>query len=160
MRDLRADLHERLRAIVDEHAALCARLKWLEGREQRLRALLRDEEEAADAHGTGQKPVSLGASRCIASGPRLREFVLKSLADGHEWALEALKEHALGIGLTTVGDAGRSLNIVLVNLHRQGLVTRVPGGKWCLQDPGRQLALELDPPRSACTEPNLHRRRA
>jgi hypothetical protein len=159
MRDLRADLRERLKAIADEHAALCARLRWLEGREQRLRAFLRDE-EVTDAHGTRQAPVSLGASRDIASGLRLREFVLKSLADGHEWALEALKEHALGIGLTTVGVAGRSLNIVLVNLHRQGLVTRVPSGKWCLQDPGRQLALELDPPRSACPDPNMHRRRA
>ena len=34
------------------------------------------------------------------------EFVLGSLKDGHDWTLEALKEHAYGIGLKTSRSIG------------------------------------------------------
>lgn len=79
----------------------------------------------------------------VTSGVRLREFVLGSLEDGHDWSLEQLKEQARGIGLTTVGATGRSLNIMLVNLLRQGLVTRARNGRWRLRDQGTQLPLDL-----------------
>ena len=78
-------------------------------------------------------------------GPRLREFVLGSLNDGHDWSLEALKEHACGIGLTTSGASGRALNITLVNLLRQGLVTRLQDGKWRLRHQNHQPVLDLGP---------------
>jgi hypothetical protein len=67
---------------------------------------------------------------------------LGSLADGHDWSLEQLKQHACGLGLTTNGASGRVLNIVLVNLLRQGSVVRLPDGRWRLST---QLPLELPP---------------
>jgi hypothetical protein len=136
MRDIRVDLRERLEATVKQRMEL-------EARERRLRALLRDEEVAQ--------------SSCLASNkatgePRLGEFVLDSLKDGHDWTLEALKEHAYGIGLTTSGASGRALNITLVTLLRQGLVTRLQDGKWRLRDQSEQLALELVPLSTASHE--------
>jgi hypothetical protein len=124
MRDISVDLRERLEATVKQRIEL-------EARERRLRALLRDEEVAQ--------------SSCLASTgePRLGEFVLGSLKDGHDWTLEALKEHAYGIGLTTSGASGRTLNITLVTLLRRGLVTRLQDGKWRLRDQSEQLALNL-----------------
>jgi hypothetical protein len=124
MRDISVDLRERLEATVKQRIEL-------EARERRLRALLRDEEVAQ--------------SSCLASTgePRLGEFVLGSLKDGHDWTLEALKEHAYGIGLTTSGASGRALNITLVTLLRRGLVTRLQDGKLRLRDQSEQLALNL-----------------
>jgi hypothetical protein len=127
MRDISVDLRERLEATVKQRIEL-------EARERRLRALLRDEEAAQ--------------SSCLASDqatgePRLGEFVLGSLKDGHDWTLEALKEHAYGVGLKTSGASGRALNITLVTLLRQGLVTRLQDGKWRLRDQREQLALNL-----------------
>jgi hypothetical protein len=78
-----------------------------------------------------------------AQGIRLREFILGSLADGHAWNLDDLKEQARGLGLTTVGATGRSLNITLVNLHREDLVMRLADGRWRLREQGTQLALDL-----------------
>ena len=129
MRDIRTDLRERLEAMAGQRAEL-------EARERRLRALLRDEE----ASHIRQLPLGSTEATSVA---RLREFVLGSLKDGHDWRLEDLKEQAHGLGLTTVGATGRSLNIILVNLLREGLVTRLPDGRWRLRDRGTQLALDL-----------------
>ncbi len=130
MRDIRADLLERLEATVKQRTEL-------EARERRLRALLRDE-EISHVH---QLP---SVSSEATSTARLREFVLGSLEDGREWRLEDLKEHAHGLGLTTVGATGRSLNIILVNLRREGLVVRLPSGRWRLHDQGKQFIFDLD----------------
>jgi hypothetical protein len=127
MRDISVDLRERLEATMKQRIEL-------EARERRLRALLRDEK-------IGQS--SSLASNQVTDEPRLREFVLGSLKDGHDWTLEALKEHAYGIGLTTSGASGRALNITLVTLLRQGLVMRLQDGKWRLRDQSEQLALNL-----------------
>jgi hypothetical protein len=81
-------------------------------------------------------------------GAQLREFVLGSLADGHDWSLQQLKQHAHGLGLTTTGASGRVLNIALVNLLRQGSVMRLPSGCWRLRDQSKQLPLDLAPPSS------------
>ena len=129
MRDIRTDLRERLEAMARQRAEL-------EARERRLRSLLRDE-EASHIH---QLPL---ASTEATSAARLREFVLGSLKDGHNWRLEDLKEQAHGLGLSTIGATGRSLNIILVNLLREGLVTRLPDGRWQLREKSTQLALEL-----------------
>lgn len=128
MRDIRADLRERLKATEKERA-------HLEERERRLRALLADEEEG-DRPRNPTPPVDDG-------GVRLRELVLGSLKDGHDWTL---KEHAQGVGMTTFGALGRSLNITLVNLLRRGIVTRLRDGRWRLGDQGTQLPLDLEPP--------------
>jgi hypothetical protein len=65
------------------------------------------------------------------------------LQDGHDWGLKQLKEQASGIGLMTDGSAGRSLNITLVNLLREGLVARLPNGRWRLRERCTQLPLDL-----------------
>jgi hypothetical protein len=142
MQDIRPDLRERLNVTVKQRLEMSEQLRALEARERRLQALLRDEESF---HTTTQL-LSLPDASGGSDGPRLREFVLGSLADGNEWSLEDLKEHANGIGVTTLGATGRALNITLVNLHRQGLVTRSRDGKWRLQNRGQQLALELPSP--------------
>jgi predicted RNA binding protein YcfA (HicA-like mRNA interferase family) len=89
--------------------------------------------------------------------------VLGSVRDGHDWSLEAIKEHACGIGLTTSGASGRALNITSVNLLRQGLVTRLQDGKWRLPDQSTPLPLDLVPPSTAWTrtplEPKWRHRR-
>jgi hypothetical protein len=137
MRDVRSDLQERLQATVQERMELGKRLRALEAREQRLRALLQDEEIAR------RRQSQLLPLPDAGQGIRLREFVLGSLADGHAWRLDDLKEQARGLGLTTVGATGRSLNITLVNLLREDLVTRLADGRWRLRDQGTQLALDL-----------------
>jgi len=136
MRDIRADLWERLNVTAKERTQLIERVRTLEAREKRLRALLTEEELASTRHRAGPLPGE-------PHGVRLREFILGSLEDGHDWSLEQLKEHARGIGLTTVGATGRSLNIVLVNLLRRGLVIRVHNGRWRLRDESTQLPLDL-----------------
>jgi hypothetical protein len=145
VRDIRADLRERLAATVKQRSDLVQQVQALEQRERRLRALLRDEEIAGA--GLHQSSATLAPAE-TSSGAFIREFILGSLADGHSWTLEALKEHAHAMGLATVGTAGRSLNITLVNLLRQGLVTRHQDGKW----QSTQLRLDL-----ACPSHNPER---
>jgi hypothetical protein len=136
MRDIRADLRERLELTVKQRTQLMERVRALETRERRLRALLTEEDLPSTSLHT---PSFAGEPH----GRRLREFVLGSLDDGHDWALEQLKEHARGIGLMTIGAAGRSLNITLVNLLREGLVARLPNGRWRIREQGTQLPLHL-----------------
>lgn len=145
MRDISADLRERLKATVKQRVEL-------EARERRLRALLRDEEVSQCCQ---LQPASCRISNETTDGPRLREFVLGSLKDGHDWSLEALKGQAGGMGLTTSGASGRALNITLVNLLRQGLVMRLQDGKWRLRDQTAQLTLDLAP-----ASPDPHRNNA
>jgi hypothetical protein len=146
MRDIRSDLLERLQATVRERTELSKRLRALEAQEQRLRALLQDEEIAR------LRPPLLSPLPDPAPGIRLREFVLGSLADGHAWSLDDLKRQARGLGLTTVGASGRALNITLVNLLREDLVMRLANGRWRSRDQGPQLALDL-PTQSENSDP-------
>jgi hypothetical protein len=138
MRDISSDLRERLEATVKQRTEL-------EVRERHLRALLRDEKVS---HARRLQPASRRVSNEATDVPRLREFVLGSLKDGHDWSLEGLKQHARGIGLTTSGALGRALNITLVNLLGEGLVMRLQGGKWRLRDQSTQLDLDLAPANS------------
>jgi hypothetical protein len=145
MRNIRADLVERLNATVEQRREVSKQLRVLEAREQCLRALLSDEERRA-THVQQFSALwlpSAGAS----DGAKLREFVLGSLADGHDWSLEQLKQHACGLGLTPTGASGRVLNIALVNLLRKGSVIRLPSGRWRLRHQSTQLPLDLPPPR-------------
>lgn len=146
MRDIRWDLRERLEATVKQRNELSGRVRALEAQEQRLRALLNDEEFS---HVDQLPLASCPPSGKATGGARLREFVLGSMQDGHEWSLQDLKKHAHGIGLTAVGASGRSLNITLVNLLREGLVTRLRNGRWRYQDQATQLPLNLMLPNPA-----------
>jgi hypothetical protein len=143
MRNIRADLVERLSATVEQRREVSKQLRVLEARERSLKALLSDEERRA-TQVQEFSPLGL-AGGVPPHGAHLREFVLGSLADGHDWSLEQLKQHACGLGLTTTGASGRALNIVLVSLLRQGSVTRLPNGRWRLST---QLPLDLPPPSS------------
>jgi hypothetical protein len=140
MRDIRSDLQERLEATMHQRNELIARVRALEAQEQRLRALLSDEEFAQF------QPPSCSPSSEATNGARIKELVLGSLQDGYDWSLQDLKEHAHGLGLTTVGASGRSLNITLVNLLREGLVMRLRDGRWRYQDQAKQLPLDLTAP--------------
>jgi hypothetical protein len=141
VRDIRVDLRERLAVSVKHRGELIQQVRALEERERRLRALLRDEDIAGVSLHRG--PVTLPSGE-RSGGRFLRDFVLRSLADGQSWSLEALKEHAHAEGLATVGTGGRSLNITLVNLLRQGLVRRLQDGTW----QSTQMALDLAAPNS------------
>lgn len=153
MRDIRSDLRERLEATVKQRNELSGRVRALEAQEQRLRALLNDE-EFSHVH---QLPLdSCPPSSETTGGSRLREFVLGSLRDGHDWSLQDLKEHAHGLGLTTVGASGRSLNITLVNLLREGLVIRLRNGRWRYQDQATQLPLDLTPASAGSSQENAN----
>jgi hypothetical protein len=125
--NIQADLLERLSATVAQRLEVSQQLRVLEARERSLRALLSDEERRA-AGNHQLSPLWL-ASGETSNGAQLREFILGSLADGQDWSLEQLKQHACGLGLTTTGACGRVLNIALVNLLRQGSVVRLPNGR-------------------------------
>jgi hypothetical protein len=146
MRNIRADLLERLNATVEQRREMSRQLQILEARERCLRALVSDEERQA-TRVEHLSPLWL-RSTDVTDGAQLREFLLASLADGHDWSLEQLKQHACGLGLTTAGASGRVLNIALVNLLRQGSVVRLPNGRWRLRDQSTQLPLDLPPPNS------------
>jgi hypothetical protein len=150
-RDIRSDLRERLEATVQQRHELNARVRALEAQEQRLRALLNDE-EYSQLHQLPQSSCPLSSE--LTSGGRLREFVLGSLKDGHDWSLQDLKEHARGLGLATIGASGRSLNITLVNLLREGLVMRLRNGRWRYQDQATQLPLDLAPASTGSSQEN------
>jgi hypothetical protein len=107
MRDIRCDLQERIELTVEQRTELEKRLQALEEREQRLRALLRDEGGQSAISPYEQPLLSLGIPADTATGARLREFVLQALSDGHEWDLNDLKKQAQGIALTTAGASGR-----------------------------------------------------
>lgn len=139
MQDIRTDLSERLERVIQERRALGQQLQALEGREQRLRALLQDEEGSPKR---SQQLQLLSLPR-RSDGARLREFVHRSLTNGRDWSLEELKEHARGMGLNIIGTSGRSLNITLVNLLREGSVKRLPNGRWRLCEQRKQLSLDL-----------------
>ena len=149
MRDIRSDLRERLEATVQQRHELNTRVRALEAQEQRLRALLKDEEFT---HVHQCTPACCPPSSTGGAG--LREFVLGSLQDGHDWSLQDLKEHAHGIGLITLGASGRALNITLVNLLREGLVMRVGNGRWRYQDQATQPPLDLTPPSAGSSDEN------
>jgi hypothetical protein len=136
MRDIRTDLRERLKMTTKQRTELTERVRALEARERRLRALLAEEAfPSMSLHTSHLSSESQATS--------LREFVLGSLADGHDWSLEQLKEHARGTGVLMLGAAGRSLNITLVNLLREGAVTRLQNGRWRRREQGTQLPLDL-----------------
>jgi hypothetical protein len=141
MRNIQADLLERLNGTVAQRREVSQQLRVLEARERCLRALLSDEERQA-TRASQLSPLWLLSGEA-SDGPQLREFVLGSLADGHDWSLEQLKQHAGGLGLVTNAATGRVLNIALVNLLRQGSVVRLPNGRWRLST---QLPLDLPPP--------------
>jgi hypothetical protein len=145
MRSIRADLLERLNATVEQRRQLSKQLQILEARERCLRALVSDEERQA-TRVEHLSPLWLPSTDAT-DGAQLREFVLGSLADGQDWSLEQLKQHACGLGLTTTGASGRVLNIVLVNLLRQGSVVRLPNGRWRLRDQTTQSPPNLAPQR-------------
>jgi hypothetical protein len=151
MRDIRSDLRERLEATVQQRHELNARVRALEAQEQRLRALLNDEEFT---HVHQRSLACCPPSSEVTGGARLREFVLGSLQDGHDWSLQELKEHARDIGLTTLGASGRSLNITLVNLLREGTVMRLRNGRWRYQDQATQLPLDLNRPSAGSIHEN------
>jgi hypothetical protein len=138
VRDIRADLRERLGAVENERSGLRDQLRALDIRERQLGALLEQEEAARELHRSGRAVAQ--ATTEAPNGAIFKEFVLASLKRGDEWSLDDLKEHGCGLGLTD----GRSLNITLVNLLRQGRVTRSPNGKWRLADGDCQLVLEFD----------------
>jgi hypothetical protein len=144
MRNIQADILERLNATMEQRREVSQQLRVLEARERCLRALLSDEERRA-TRVQQLSPLWLPSGE-TSNGVQLREFILGSLADGHDWSLEQLKQHACGLGLTTAGASGRVLNIALVNLLRQGSVIRLPSGHWRLRDKSLQLPLDL--PRS------------
>ena len=140
MRDIRSELRERLQATMRQRMELGEQLQALDAREQRLRALLQDEELVRGR----RRELQLLPLPIPSEGVRLREFVVGSLGDGHAWSLEELKEHARGVGLMTVGASGRSLNITLVNLLREALVRRLPNGQCSTYEiRDTQLALDL-----------------
>jgi hypothetical protein len=133
MRDIRTDLRERLEATLKQRIEL-------EARERCLRALLRDEEVIGlNKITTASSPACSEAT----NGNRLREFILQALKDGQDHSLDDLKGQAYGVGLRTVGASGRSLNITLVNLLREGLVIRLRNGRWRLGAQAAQLPLDF-----------------
>lgn len=155
MQDIRSGLQERLEATKKERNELTAQLQRLQARERLIRDLLREEEECF--HGSRHlRSLVPGSRHAPVAGTHLKYFVLESLADGHAWSLDQLKEHARGMGLVRDCVSGRSLNITLVNLHRSGRVRRLPNGRWqlCSDSPQTSLAFKGTPAKSSAGDPS------
>lgn len=143
MQDIRSGLRERLEAAKKERNELTAQLQRLQARERLIRDLLREEEEECFHGPRHLRSLVPGPRHAPVAGTHLKYFVLESLADGHAWSLDQLKEHARGMGLVRDCASGRSLNITLVNLHRSGRVRRLPNGRWQLCSGSPQMSLDF-----------------
>lgn len=144
MRDIRADLKERLENIEAERIKLKKQLESLDCRETAIRDLLADEiarmgndqpqlftrprlaHEHEGESENGASPVS--------------KFILETLAEGRPRFLTELKNLAERKGLLADSPSpGRSLNFALVGLQRHGYVDRLATGEaagaWILARP-------------------------
>jgi hypothetical protein len=129
MRDITADLRQRLSCIRLERGKLHKRLRALEARQRNLEALLVDEENKFRA----DKQLSLFSEM---ADPRktqpsaLREFLIDTLSNRQEASLSDLMRQACQQGILESHASARALNMTLINLRRRGCIERLPSGLW------------------------------
>lgn len=135
MRDIRADLKERLAAIELEAADLRKKLDALGVRKQSLQLLLEQENDRwrddsrqvvmfANKPPTGQSPHA-----------QFSNFLRGTLADKNNWSLEELKMLAIDRGLDFEGKhPGRVLHFALLGMAQNGIVQNVERGVWKLKE--------------------------
>ena len=133
MRDIRADIKERLESVATKRERLQDALVNLDEQERMLQTLLTAEnarfhsrEPSLFGHITGAKPVETSISA----------FLIEAMSDGNNWPLERLKQLALEQGILSPDDGaiGRSLHGALIGLKRRDLAEIVESGVWKLKE--------------------------
>lgn len=126
MRDIRADLQERLNAIAEERGDLEKRLQELAGIESGITALLQRESRnfAAQSNGDGGPYIDAGSTE-------LARLILQTLRKHNApLSLEGLKEAADAAGFDFGEKSpGRVLHWALVGMAQGGSVEKV-SDKW------------------------------
>ena len=133
MRDIRADLRERLENIGVQRSHFQERISQLIKVEEMLTTLL--EEEEARWKSQQQFPLSglEAEARPKTNGhTALVRFIMEMLGDGKEWEKQALADQAKSRGLIGPGKAPvRVVHWALVGMSQNGIVEKV-GSKWRL----------------------------
>jgi hypothetical protein len=130
MRDIRADLRERLRNIEEDSELLKAKLKNLDERRAKILALFEDEEQ----RWSNLEPSLFDASRRDdKESVSLSDIILTALSHGRAWSTDEFKKVAIVNHWPVDRNApGRSLNMALVGLQRRGQVEKLETGEWRL----------------------------
>lgn len=134
MRDIRQDIRDRLKQLVQEREQHKLALEELGERERSLKALLVDEmhrwrslEPSLFQTGESQNSQTAKQERELT----LSKFLLGTLGDGRPWSLDELKAEIAATDLLADSSSpGRALNFALVGLQRHGYVERLETGKW------------------------------
>ena len=135
MRDIRADIKERLDAVASSRERLAEQLRELEVDEAALRSFL----EAENARWHNKEPELFRVGKRLEPRPLdetvspVTKFLLDTLGDGTPWSLTRLKDHASNKGVVFGGDSpGRVLHGGLLGLKKRGVVAMIESGIWRL----------------------------
>ena len=128
MRDIRADIKERLESVATKRERLQQALVDLDDEERTLQTLL----TAENARFHSREPSLFGPITGVESS--ITQFLLDAMSDGKAWSLERLKDLAGDRGIFTAANVslGRVLHMALVGLKRRGIVEQVDDGVWKL----------------------------
>lgn len=118
MRDIRADLIERLRLVITELELCRQRLADLDNQKQLINTLLEAEDQK---WGKAEKP-------------DLSEMIPDIMSDGGEWYSGTIAEVLLKRGYDFgPSKPGRVIHFSLLGMAKRGLVESVGNGRWKLK---------------------------
>ena len=133
LRDIRRDLADRLNDVTEDRKVVAERLRFLEAREQSIRAMLDSENQMFSGADTDQETLPIPGT--IFPGT-IRDFVLLALKGGKPLHLDEIKrfagEHRLSVD--EGASLGRILHGALIGLKKDGMVDIVGPSVWQLKD--------------------------
>ena len=143
LRDIRRDLAARLDDVTEERKVVAERLRFLEAREQSIRAMLDSENQMYLEADTDQETLPIPGT--IFPGT-IRDFVLLALRGGGPLHLAEIKrlagEHRLSVD--EGASLGRILHGALIGLKKDGMVGIVSPSVWQLTDHTSEVLEEDD----------------
>ena len=135
MRNIKADLEERLREVVSERQHMQVRLALLDEREKSITDLI-DAEEARWVD-SAQFPLfpSNGNGKHHKLTSPVSRFVMAALGDGSARSLHDLKGLAREKGVNFGNKApGRVLHFALLGMEQNQMIVRIEGGMFRIPD--------------------------
>ena len=141
MRDIRADLRERLDAVAKDRATLQSQLAELNGIETGIRALL--QREGTNFTATSTNGNGSSGKRSAATGTELSQFLSQTMSEtGKPLPLAALRDRAVQAGIDFgAKKPGRVVHWALVGMQQHGSVEKQED-KWIIKDGADAIEVE------------------
>lgn len=128
MRDIQADLHERIQAVDRDIGRLKAALKQQEEKKTVLSAMLKQEQESKI-----DKSLPAVAGNGHYTSPAA-QFIFAAFQKQNPCELRQLRDAAIRQGIDFEGKTpGRVLHFLLVGMEKNGLVDHLEDGRWSLK---------------------------